>query len=159
MGPSEDDAVHKIPKWKCIGRISRKCQCRPFQMWAWSCITSYPLRGLPYLAYDNVNPAMVNSVMLHSSMHDLKRSIGLIQNPLQNLIQKDVIGLLAQCPFNNNLECLQNYWRSGRTYSKIRSVIFCVTKLGYKNCLLECHLPIIMLVLLYSFAVNINLAI
>ena len=48
---------------------------RPFQMRAWSCITSYPLRGLPYLAYDNVNPAMVNSMMLHSSMHDLKRSI------------------------------------------------------------------------------------
>ena len=23
-----------------------------------------PLRGLPYLAYDNVNPAMVNSMML-----------------------------------------------------------------------------------------------
>ena len=41
-------------------------------MRAWSCITSYPLRGLPYLAYDNVNPAMVNSMMLHSSMHDLK---------------------------------------------------------------------------------------
>ena len=99
MGHSEDDAVHKIPKWKCIGRISRKCQCRPFQMRAWSCITSYPLWGLPYLAYDNVNPAMVNSMMLHSSMHDLKSSIGLIQNPLQNLIQKDVIGLLAQCPF------------------------------------------------------------
>ena len=41
---------------------------RPFQMRAWSCISSYPLRGLPYLAYDNVNPAMVNSMMLHSSM-------------------------------------------------------------------------------------------
>ena len=25
---------------------------RPFQMRAWRCITSYPLRGLPYLAYD-----------------------------------------------------------------------------------------------------------
>ena len=37
-------------------------------MQAWSCITSYPLRGLPYLAYDNVNPAMVNSMMLRSSM-------------------------------------------------------------------------------------------
>ena len=48
---------------------------RPFQMRAWSCITSYPLRGLPYLAYDNMNPAMVNSMMLHSSMHDLKKSI------------------------------------------------------------------------------------
>ena len=48
---------------------------RPFQMRAWSCVTSYPLRGLPYLACDNVNPAMVNSMMLHSSMHDLKRSI------------------------------------------------------------------------------------
>ena len=42
---------------------------RPFQMRAWSCITSYPLRGLPYLAYDSVNPAMVNSIMLRSSMH------------------------------------------------------------------------------------------
>ena len=52
-------------------------QNRPFQMRAWSCITSYPLRSLPYLAYDNVNPAMVNSMMLHSSMHDLKRSIAL----------------------------------------------------------------------------------
>ena len=41
---------------------------RPFQMWAWSCITSYPLRGLLYLVYDNVNPAMVNSMMLRSSM-------------------------------------------------------------------------------------------
>ena len=39
------------------------------------CITSYPLQGLPYLAYDNVNPAVVNSMMLHSSMHDLKRSV------------------------------------------------------------------------------------
>ena len=48
---------------------------RPFQMRAWSCVTSYPLQGLPYLAYDNVNPAMVNSMMLHSSMHDLRRSI------------------------------------------------------------------------------------
>ena len=37
-------------------------------MQAWSCITSYPLRGLPYLAYDNVNPAMVNGMMLRSSM-------------------------------------------------------------------------------------------
>ena len=36
-------------------------------MRAWSCITSYPLRGLPYLAYDNVNPAVVNSMMLCSS--------------------------------------------------------------------------------------------
>ena len=41
---------------------------RPFQMRAWSCITSYPLQGLPYLAYDNVNPAVVNSMMLRSSM-------------------------------------------------------------------------------------------
>ena len=41
---------------------------RPFQMRAWSCITSYPLRSLPYLAYDNVNPAMVISMMLRSSM-------------------------------------------------------------------------------------------
>ena len=48
---------------------------RPFQMRTWSCITSYPLRGLPYLAYNNVNPAVVNSMMLHSSMYDLKRSI------------------------------------------------------------------------------------
>ena len=48
---------------------------RPFQTHVWSCITSYPLWGLPYLAYDNVNPAMVNSMMLHSSMHNLKRSI------------------------------------------------------------------------------------
>ena len=39
-------------------------------------------------------------------------------------------------------------WRSGTdTFSKIRSVIFCVTKFSYKNCLLESHLPIIMLVL------------
>ena len=37
-------------------------------MRAWSCITSYPLQGLPYLVYDNVNPAMVNSMMLRSSM-------------------------------------------------------------------------------------------
>ena len=42
---------------------------RPFQMRAWSCIiTSYLLQGLPYLAYDNVNPAMVKSMMLRSSM-------------------------------------------------------------------------------------------
>ena len=40
------------------------------------------------------------------------------------------------------------YWRSGMdTFSRIRSVIFCVTKFSYKNCLLESHLPIIMLVL------------
>ena len=43
-------------------------QNRPFQMRAWSCKTVYPLRGLPYLAYDNVNLAMVNSMMLRSSM-------------------------------------------------------------------------------------------
>ena len=53
---------------------------RPFQMQAWRCITSYPLRGLPYLAYDNVNPAVVNSMMLHSSMDDLKRSIEVLQS-------------------------------------------------------------------------------
>ena len=35
----------------------------------------------------------------------------------------------------------------GTSFSRIRSVIFCVTKFDYKNCLLECHLPIIMLVL------------
>ena len=28
----------------------------------------YPLRSLPYLAYDNVNPEMVISMMLRSSM-------------------------------------------------------------------------------------------
>ena len=43
-------------------------QYRPFQMRAWSCITSYPLWSLPYLAYDNMNPAMVISMMLRSSM-------------------------------------------------------------------------------------------
>ena len=48
---------------------------RPFQKRAWSCITSYPLQGLPYPAYHNVNPAMVNNMMLRSSMHGLKRSI------------------------------------------------------------------------------------
>ena len=31
-------------------------------MQAWSWITSYPLWSLPYLAYDNVNPAMVISI-------------------------------------------------------------------------------------------------
>ena len=40
---------------------------RPFQMLAWSCITSYPLRSLSYLVYDNVNPAVVISMMLRSS--------------------------------------------------------------------------------------------
>ena len=29
---------------------------------------SYPLRGLLYLAYDNVNPAIVNSMIVRSSM-------------------------------------------------------------------------------------------
>ena len=48
--------------------LHRKLENRPFQRRAWSCITSYPLQGLPYLAYDNVNPAMVNSMMLRSSM-------------------------------------------------------------------------------------------
>ena len=42
-------------------------------MRGWSCITSYPLRGLTYLAYDNVNPAMVNSMMLRSSMLAFER--------------------------------------------------------------------------------------
>ena len=46
---------------------------RPFQMRACSCITSYPLRGLPYLAYDNVNSAMVNTMMLRSSMHAFEK--------------------------------------------------------------------------------------
>ena len=46
---------------------------RPFQMRAWSCITSYPLRGLQYVAYDNVNPAMVSSMMLRSSMHAFEK--------------------------------------------------------------------------------------
>ena len=41
---------------------------RPFQTRAWSCITSCPLRGLPYLPYDNVNPAIENGMMLRSSM-------------------------------------------------------------------------------------------
>ena len=52
---------------------------RPFQMRAWSCITSYPLRGLPYPAYDIVNPAMVNSMMLRSSMHAFEK-VYCIQN-------------------------------------------------------------------------------
>ena len=42
-------------------------------MRAWSFITSYPLRGLPYLAYDNVNPALVNSMMLRSSMQAFEK--------------------------------------------------------------------------------------
>ena len=42
--------------------------CTSFQMRAWSCITSYPLQSYPYLAYDNVNLAMVISMMLRSSM-------------------------------------------------------------------------------------------
>ena len=46
---------------------------RPFKIRAWSCITSYPLRGFPYLAYDNVNLAMVNSMMLHNSMHAFEK--------------------------------------------------------------------------------------
>ena len=46
---------------------------RPFQMRAWSCITSYPLWGLLYQAYDNVNLAMVNSMMLRSSMHAFEK--------------------------------------------------------------------------------------
>ena len=55
-------------------------------MRAWSCITSYPLRGLPYLAYDNVNPAMVNSMMLRSSMLAFEKvytqNISLLHKPL-----------------------------------------------------------------------------
>ena len=47
---------------------------RPFQMRAWGCITSYPLRGLPYLAYGNVSPAMVNSMLRSSIYSHLKRS-------------------------------------------------------------------------------------
>ena len=73
--PSKWQALAKALK-STIPMITIEIDDRPFQMRALSCITSYPFRGLPYLAYDNVNPAMVNrSMMLHSSMHDLKRSI------------------------------------------------------------------------------------
>ena len=46
------------------------CSIRPFQMQAWSCITSYysPLRGSHCHMLDTVNPTMVNSMMLYSSM-------------------------------------------------------------------------------------------
>ena len=46
---------------------------RLIQTRAWSCITPYPLRGLPYLVYDNVNPKVVNSMMLRCMF--LKTSI------------------------------------------------------------------------------------
>ena len=52
----------------CIKYYTSPLSNRPFQMRALSCITSYPLRGLPYLAYDKVNHAMVNSMMLRSPM-------------------------------------------------------------------------------------------
>ena len=39
----------------------------PFQKGAWNCITLCQLRGAPNLVYGNVNLAMVNSMMLHSS--------------------------------------------------------------------------------------------
>ena len=41
---------------------------RPFKSGMELHKTSYPLQSLPYLAYDNVNPAMVISMMLHSFM-------------------------------------------------------------------------------------------
>ena len=59
---------------------------RPFQMRAWSCITSYPLRGLPYLAYDNVNPAVVNNMMLRSSMLAFEKVYSTIQGSKRDLI-------------------------------------------------------------------------
>ena len=45
----------------------------PIQKRVWSCLTSYSLRVLPFLAYDNANLAMVNSMMLRSSMHAFEK--------------------------------------------------------------------------------------
>ena len=69
---------------------------RPFQMRAWSCITSYPLRGLPYLAdlaYDNVNPAVVNSMMLRSSMLAFEK--GLLKIVHCILVETFVTGMIV----------------------------------------------------------------
>ena len=43
-------------------------------------IPIYPLRGLLYLAYDNVNLAMVNSMMLRSSMLAFEKVYGVYVN-------------------------------------------------------------------------------
>ena len=100
---------------------------RPFQMRAWSCITSYPLWGLPCLAYDNVNPAVVNSMMLHSSMHDLKRSVIVCAWFLIYLLVKgtgrQVLHVIRQCCWRGrvlgtkapNLSC-SRCW--GRKYQR-----------------------------------------
>ena len=111
-------------------------------MRAWSCITSYPLRGLPYLAYDNVNPATVNSMMLHSSMHDLKRSIwkDFLYRPLISSTDWSTCSLqdwtcrslptvaeflkLTHC-FRNSATFPDLYNRPNKIQSSIRQQFFC----------------------------------
>ena len=66
----------------------------------------------------------------------------LVPKAYSKIVQLDLLGVVVVFFYFLYL------WRSGTdTFSKIRSVIFCVTKFSYKNCLLESHLPIIMLVL------------
>ena len=62
---------------------------RPYQKRAQNCVTSYPLRSLIYLGYENVNHAMVNRMMLRSSMHALSCS----NRPQMNLTMRNREGL------------------------------------------------------------------
>ena len=64
---------------------------RPFQMRTWSCITS---QGLQYLAFDNVNPAMVNSMMLRSSMLAFEKVYYMHgkQKPMHMVSHKNILG-------------------------------------------------------------------
>ena len=71
-----------------LSALALFCHNRPFQMRAWSCITSYPLRSLPYLAYDNVNPAVVISMMLRSFMPAFEKVYSLAEVNAQLLIYK-----------------------------------------------------------------------
>ena len=101
---------------------------RPFQMQAWSCITSYPLWGLPYLAYDNVNPAMVNSMMLRSSMYDLKRSVhlspcGMHVIPMWYPYGVHVMPMWYACDIHG---CANAVWANASTFQFIYFHVVCM---------------------------------
>ena len=90
-GMESANQIHIQPLTSCIGerkvfehkptRLATGVVCHPDAEQNRPYKIPWPCQGLnwgptaPYLAYDNVNPAMVNSMMLHSSMYDLKRSI------------------------------------------------------------------------------------
>ena len=120
----------------------------PSSMWIWNKIWGggWGLRGSVIYFHSGAHILLIISsiinILIELKKSGEKRKSGLLRSI-------DLLMFRSTCrPILRVCVCLVViFWRSGRSYSGIRSVIFCVTKFGYKNCLLECHLPIIMLVL------------